>query len=90
MSKDEIISESERLKLEKLGEAVNTLIEALENDPDYRIAWQANIAMAFYDNVHWNRVNGKRLMSRAKAHEIGNQAAEHFLKLLCRKPIDNA
>ena len=35
-----------------LQEAVDTLVLTLKTDPSYRMAWQANIAMSFYDEMN--------------------------------------
>lgn len=51
------------------------LVEALK-DVDYRRAWQANIAMAFYDAY--------RQYPNEDLHKVANIAADHFLDLLCK------
>ena len=68
-------------KQTKLQKAINTVTKALKNDSGYRIAWQANIAMAFYDT--YRQQNGRT--GRVKVHKIANEAADHFLKLLCNE-----
>jgi len=58
---------------------ITKLVKSLRDDPGYRIGWKANIAMAFYDTY---RQQGGRT-GRVKLHKIANDAAEHFLKILC-------
>lgn len=65
----------------ELQNAMKVLVRSLRKDSGYRIAWQANIAMSFYD-AHCQQ--GGRT-SRAKIHSIANSAADHFLKLLCNE-----
>lgn len=70
---------------EPVKKAVETLTVALSADPDYWISWQANIAMAFVDEVARHRsVTGKRCINRREIHAIANTAADNFLKLLVR------
>ena len=64
----------------KIQEAIDTLTEALENDPGYRQGWQANIAMAFFDECSRD---GCRKDIYSNLHEISNKAASNFLTLLC-------
>jgi len=59
-------------------EAFNVFAEELRRDKELYRAYQANIAMAYYDCATWK---GSR-DSSAKRHAIGNRAADHFLKLL--------
>lgn len=69
--------------------AVMTLIEALESDPEYRVSWQANIAMAFQDAYaqYQNTVDEQhQVMSKTDIHAISNEAANNFLEILCLKP----
>lgn len=62
-----------------LSKAVTTLKRNLKKDEGYRFAWQANIAMAFYDE--FRRSKPKNL---TQVHEAANKAAKEFLTLLCR------
>jgi len=59
---------------DELKRAVDTLRKALMNDPDYFRSWQANIAMAFYDEY--------RRRPNADLHFVANEAAIQFLDLL--------
>ena len=61
--------------METIREAVACLSRHLLNDPDYRYTWQANIAMAFKDE-HFRSENKEDI------HEIANNAAKNFLRLL--------
>lgn len=65
-------------------EAVKHLTQKLKNDPSYRIGWQSNIAMAFYDRAYQYR-KGKKIkyLSMVDIHKIANDAANSFLNLLC-------
>lgn len=60
-------------------QAVTKLVSELSNDPDYRMAWLANIAMAFKDQSIWD----KRTWNFEETHETANKAADYFLRLLC-------
>ena len=61
----------------KLTEAMAVLKDALLDD-DYRLGWQANIAMAYQDEAarQETRDGYKKLQS------ISNKAAENFINLL--------
>lgn len=61
-------------------QAVDRLCKALKEDPGYYYSWQANIAMAFYDEHFFQK--GKT--SQKKIHEIANSAAKCFLNNLIR------
>lgn len=62
----------------RLKKAVEVLRETLKTDEGYRIAWQANIAMAFKD-AYWQSEDKEEI------HEISNRAADNFLNLICKK-----
>ena len=65
-------------------EAIAHLTQKLEKDPSYRIAWQSNIAMAFYDKARqYKKEKRKKYLSMVDIHIIGNEAAINFLNLLC-------
>lgn len=67
----------------KIKKAIKTLIKAMNEDPGYRIGWQANIAMAFIDSEHnYRRKNFKGYLNRTDKHNIANDAANNFLNLL--------
>lgn len=66
----------------KLKDAVQVLVEALQKNEGYRIGWQANIAMAFKDEFY--RINSKlKDTSDYELHLIANKASNNFLDLLC-------
>lgn len=56
------------------------LVEKLKTDPDYRYAWQANIAMAFQDEYNRHKDGPQQI----NIHLISNNAADYFLENLCR------
>lgn len=61
-----------------LQDAVAKLIEELKADPFYRLSWQANIAMAFKDEMQ-----RYGLIVNEQTHALANDAARRFLELLC-------
>ncbi len=67
----------------KLGDALNRVCEEIENDKEFRIMMEANIAMAFKDafdfsgHPHDNKV----------VHEVANKAAAAFLDQLIGKDM---
>lgn len=63
----------------KENKTIKELIQALKKDKDYYYGWQADIAMAFFDEM--NR-SAKRKPSCVDLLKISNQAAENFLNLL--------
>ena len=56
--------------------AIRKVFTDVKNDPDLYIAWQSNIAMAFFDNYYRDR---KKSKSRIDVHKIANEAAKEFL-----------
>lgn len=68
-------------------EAVTTVCQALITDEGYRIGWQANIAMAFYDEFR-NTYGGDAGID--ELGEIANRAAVNFLSRLCETPLKDA
>jgi len=65
----------------EIKEAVKPLNQMFKDDPNYRMRWQSNIAIAFVDNVRWHREKrGSRCLSNKSIHEIANAAADQFLK----------
>jgi hypothetical protein len=68
----------------RVSDAVKTIVKELKADEGYRIGWQANIAMAFKDE--WQRTvdSGVLPIAQDQIHAIANQAADNFLKTLCR------
>ena len=68
------------------AEAITHLTTKLKKDKAYRLAWSANIAMAYKDNYHqYRRKTGKKVMNDHDRHVIANNAAEYFLNLLCNQ-----
>jgi hypothetical protein len=68
----------------ELKEAISKITTELKNDVDYRRSWSANIAMAYKDCEHWYKQRtSKKQLNKEDKHIIANDAAEHFLKLLC-------
>jgi hypothetical protein len=60
-----------------IQKAVKTVVNEMESDPSYRLAWQANIAVQFMDELQ------RRGVKLEDAHGIANEAAKNFLDLLC-------
>ena len=64
---------------------VQDLREDLKKDPSMRIAWVANLAMAYQDSFDWYvKKNPGVVLTRKDLHNIANTAAEHFIDLLCK------
>lgn len=63
----------------KFKEAFDVFTEELRKDEGLYIAYQANIAMSFYDACHGAGYRFPEL------HKIANIAADNFLKLLLSK-----
>jgi hypothetical protein len=61
-------------------EAVAHLVNELKTDPSYRIGWQSNISMSFYDE--YNRAK-ESPTGAINIHGVANIAADNFLNLLC-------
>lgn len=72
-----------------LEEAIEVLCNALREDTSegsYYYSWQANIAMAFYDAVQEDLVDGEEgSINDKKLVEYSNEAAKNFLNLLISK-----
>jgi len=73
------------LKTMDLGVTIERSIQKLgselKEDPEYFHVWQANIAMAFFDE--YQRFN-KKYKNRGDLHKISNEAAKNFLNLLIK------
>ena len=65
-------------KVEAIKEAIEVIVAELNNDEAYRYAWQANIAMAFYDACRQEGIQFPQLRT------VSNDAAKQFLCTLCR------
>jgi len=61
-----------------IADAVTCLTNALRDDPDYFMTWQANIAMAFVDECCRHPTKP----SRTKMHGMANTGAINFLNML--------
>lgn len=71
-------------KIEKdVPNAIRILCKALKEDKVLYIAYQANIAMAFKDEVNRLRPVTNN-WNRDLLHTIANQAADNFLQLLIK------
>jgi len=69
----------------ELSNAIKLLINALQTDEGYRIAWVANIAMAYKDNERWYKEKtGKKRLTYKDKHKIANISAEYFINQLCK------
>lgn len=67
----------------KIKQAVNTLIETLNNDKDYRRSWNDNIAMSFKYYYAVYTKDKTEPLNYEDIHIIANKASENFLNLLC-------
>lgn len=67
----------------KISEALKVLSTELRNDPEFRIAWVANIAMAFKD-THDNYTSMIKVekLSRKGIDIVANAAADYFIGLI--------
>lgn len=64
---------------------IKKLQKALKNDKELYYAWQANIAMAFYDNFYqYKRGRKKKTLNETDIHTISNNAATYFLDLFIK------
>jgi hypothetical protein len=68
-----------------IKEAVAIVTKALREDPGYRIAWVANIAMQFKDRASAQTIDGLCMMTSDEVHTTANDAAEGFISLLCKE-----
>ena len=69
-------------------EAMCQIANELHNDAGYRIGWQANIAMAFYDQALWYKsTSGKKYLTNVDLHRIANGAANNFIDQLVKDEI---
>lgn len=75
-----------------IKDAVLEVTEAIKADPDLYIAYQANIAMAFYDEAHKYKksietdIGDYEMIEFNDLHELANNAAKRFLDLWCSRP----
>lgn len=69
-----------------LENAMQVLVSALKEDEQYYYSWQANIAMAFVDNIEWYKEkHEKSRLNKKDYKEIANESAKYFLNLLIEK-----
>jgi len=67
---------------DNLSDAVKLLTKAIKEDPDFKLGYIANIAMAFVDECEG--ASGFENVSFDTLHEAANKAAERFLDNWCR------
>lgn len=68
-----------------MGNYMKELTNKLQKDEDLYIAWKANIAMAYIDCERWYKERtGKKHLNKKDKHNIANEAADYFLKSLCK------
>ena len=60
-------------------EAFDIVAKQLREDEGYYIAWQSNIAMAFYDTLSWAGYQFPEM------HKLSNDAAKRFIDMLISK-----
>lgn len=75
---------------QKFKNALEIVTDSIRNDKELRRAYQANIAMSFYDAMRCGISEPRQLLleintdshqSWIKIHKISNQAADNFLNL---------
>lgn len=65
------------------AQAMNHLTETLKNDSDFRLCWEANIAMAFKDQFSFSgHKHDPEII-----HEVANKAAAAFIDQFIGKDI---
>lgn len=69
--------------MENISDAIKMICEEIKNDKDYRISWEANIAMAFKDQFYFS---GHEHDAKV-VHEIANKAAAAFIDQLIGKDM---
>lgn len=78
---EEEIREKHHIVDDEIKVSMARIIELLKTDPDYRIAWQANIAMSMLDAL--TPVMDKHGLTKSDLHQYVNKGASDFLDLLC-------
>lgn len=73
-----------KLQNSDIKKAVDILSSRLRSNKKYFETWQANIAMAFYDEYKKTNINDDEEWLH-RIHTIANTAAENFLNLLIEK-----
>lgn len=69
----------------KTKDAVSQLCSDLRNDEALYIAWQANIAMAFYDEISGRGIGDNLEIHKSELHAACNNAAKNFLNGLIKE-----
>jgi hypothetical protein len=64
--------------------AMKHITDEIKNNPDYRYAWQANIAVPFQDAYRDWLETHEGNPDKSDVHEISNKAADYFLNILCK------
>lgn len=69
----------------KTKDAFLKITNELKNNKGYYESWKSNIAMAYIDSERWYKEkHKKKTLNAPDKHIIANEAAEYFLKLLCK------
>jgi len=64
---------------------IKKLIKGLKEDPELRLGWKSNIAMAFYDEyLSYKKYMDKKYINKRDLHLIANDAADNFINLLIK------
>ena len=65
-----------------IKQAIDVLRRELDGDLDYRLTWEASISVCIKDRFdkYWR---DKRISQ--PLHDLANDAAKDFIKLLCQK-----
>lgn len=66
-----------------IKDCVQQVTTQIKADPELYYAYQANIAMAFVDEMGRESEKGMT-HNRERTHKIANQAAKNFLDLWCK------
>jgi hypothetical protein len=66
-----------------IPDAIKALAAAIKEDPDYRLVWEANIAVKFTDEYY--RFNMFEDTSDTKIHAMARRAAANFVDLLIKE-----
>ena len=68
-----------------IASAMDVVTGALRDDQGYRIAWIANIAMPFIDEMPRDSDGKSRSLTYEELHAVANRAASYVIDLLCKK-----
>lgn len=62
---------------------IDKFFKILKEDQGYYISWQANLAMAFVDEVRWFKESeGIECLTDEQIHKVANIASTNFLQKL--------